>query len=91
MLLMPSIIINAGIGSSSGDERIPLKSRQPRRHALVISDPAKLAAYRAWDDVLMLTAAQTLVLVDLEERKAVPIPSAYREPIRAFEGGDLDN
>jgi hypothetical protein len=29
-------------------------------------------------------------LVSLAE-PAVPIPSAYREPIRAFEGGDLDN
>ena len=48
------------------------------------------AAHRAEDDVLMVTATQTLVLVDLDERKAAPIPGAYRQCIRAFEGGDLD-
>jgi len=48
------------------------------------------AAYRVPDDVLLVTATQTLVLVDLEERRAVPIPDAYRERIRAFEGDDLD-
>ena len=36
-----------------------------------------------------VTATLTLVLVDLEERRAVPIPEAYREPVRAFEGDDL--
>jgi acyl-CoA thioester hydrolase len=50
----------------------------------------ELAAYRARDDVLMVTATQTLVLVDLDERKAVPIPDSYREAIRAFEGRDLE-
>ena len=48
------------------------------------------AAYRERDDVLMVTAAQTLVMVDLDERKAVPIPDAYRRRIRDFEGSDLD-
>jgi acyl-CoA thioester hydrolase len=48
-----------------------------------------LAAYRARDDELMVTATQTLVLVDLDERKAVPIPEAYKEAIRAFEGEAL--
>jgi acyl-CoA thioester hydrolase len=43
-------------------------------------------AYRARDDLLMVTATQTLVLVDLDERKAVPIPGAYKQRIRAFEG-----
>jgi acyl-CoA thioester hydrolase len=47
------------------------------------------AAYRLPDDVLLVTATQTLVLVDLEERRAVPIPDAYRERFRAFEGDDL--
>ena len=50
----------------------------------------ELAAYRARDDALMVTATQTLVLVDLDERKAVPIPDDYREAIRRFEGADLD-
>jgi acyl-CoA thioester hydrolase len=48
------------------------------------------AAYRMEDDALMVTARQTLVLVDLDERRAAPIPDAYREPIRAFEREDLE-
>ena len=48
------------------------------------------AAYLVEDDLLMVTARQTLVLVDLEERKAVPIPDKYREAIRAFEGEELE-
>jgi acyl-CoA thioester hydrolase len=46
-------------------------------------------AYRVPDDVLMVTATLTLVLVDLEERRAVPIPEEYRERVRALEGDDL--
>src|SRR5437764_11018761 len=49
----------------------------------------EFAAYRAGDDLLMVTATQTLVLVDLEERKAVPIPDPYKERIRSFEGDAL--
>jgi len=48
----------------------------------------ELAAYRD-DDVLMVTATQTLVLVDLDERRAFPVPDDYREQIAAFEGDDL--
>jgi acyl-CoA thioester hydrolase len=48
------------------------------------------AAYRVEDDVLMVTAAQTLVLVDLAERRARAIPDWYREAIRGFEDGDCD-
>jgi acyl-CoA thioester hydrolase len=48
------------------------------------------AAYRVEDDVLMVTATQTLVLVDFEERKACPIPDEARERIRAFEGPDAE-
>jgi acyl-CoA thioester hydrolase len=47
------------------------------------------AAYRADDDVLMVTAQQTLVLVDLEERRACMIPETYREQVAGFEGEDL--
>jgi acyl-CoA thioester hydrolase len=47
------------------------------------------AAYRLPDDELMVTATQTLVLVDLATRRPVPVPEAARLPIRAFEGGDL--
>jgi acyl-CoA thioester hydrolase len=50
----------------------------------------EFAAYRVEDDVLMVTAAQTLVLVDLDERRAAPVPDSYREAIAAFEGGDAE-
>ena len=48
------------------------------------------AAYRIDDDVLMVTAQQTLVLVDLDERKACPVPEWFRERIREFEGDDVE-
>src|ERR687885_2535777 len=50
----------------------------------------ELAAYRERDDVRMVTATQTLVLVDLDERKAVPIPESYKQKIRTFEGDALE-
>ncbi|MGH3081115.1 MAG: acyl-CoA thioesterase [Gaiellaceae bacterium] len=48
------------------------------------------AAYRVEDDVLMVTAQQTVVLVDLEERKACPIPESFKERIRELERDDLE-
>jgi acyl-CoA thioester hydrolase len=48
------------------------------------------AAYRVDDDVLMVTAQQTLVLVDLDERKACPVPEWFRERIRELEGEDVE-
>jgi acyl-CoA thioester hydrolase len=48
------------------------------------------AAYRVEDDVLMVTATQTLVLVDLAERRARAIPGWYREAIDEFEEGDCE-
>jgi acyl-CoA thioester hydrolase len=50
----------------------------------------ELAAYRVDDDVLMVTANQTLVLVDLDERKPIPVPDVIRERIRGFEGDDAE-
>jgi acyl-CoA thioester hydrolase len=47
------------------------------------------AAYRVPDDLLLVTATQTLVLVDLDERRPAPIPEPYRERVRAFEGEEL--
>jgi acyl-CoA thioester hydrolase len=48
------------------------------------------AAYRIAEDAdaetLMVTAKQTLVLVDLRDRRPVPVPGAYRERLAAFEG-----
>ena len=48
------------------------------------------AAYRMEDDELMVTASQTLVLVDLDERKPCAIPDDYRELVRSFERDDLE-
>jgi acyl-CoA thioester hydrolase len=48
------------------------------------------AAYRLPDDTLMVTARQTLVLVDLDARRPTPVPDELRSAIRAFEGDDLD-
>jgi len=48
------------------------------------------AAYRVDDDVLMVTAHQTLVLVDLDERKPCSIAEAFKERIGEFEGSDLE-
>ena len=48
------------------------------------------AAHRVDDDVLMVTAQQTLVLVDLDERRAHPIPDATRNRVRAMEGSDVE-
>jgi acyl-CoA thioester hydrolase len=50
----------------------------------------EMEAYRVEDDMLMVTATQTLVLVDLAERKACPIPEVFRERIRTFEGADTE-
>jgi acyl-CoA thioester hydrolase len=50
----------------------------------------EMAAYRVEDDELMVTAHQTLVLVDLDARKAAPITEVFREKIRAFEGDDCE-
>ena len=48
------------------------------------------AAYRVDDDALMCTAEQTLVLVDLAERRPHPVPEDYRDVVSAFEGADLE-
>jgi acyl-CoA thioester hydrolase len=45
------------------------------------------AAYRVDGEELMATAQATLVCIALDERKAVPVPEAFREQIAAFEAG----
>ena len=47
------------------------------------------AAYGVEGDQLMVTAEQTLVLIDVEERRPQPIPRVFRERIAGFEGADL--
>jgi len=48
------------------------------------------AAYRIDDDgdgdTIMATAKATLVCIALHERKAVPVPQAFREQIETFQG-----
>jgi acyl-CoA thioester hydrolase len=51
---------------------------------------SEYAAVRVDDETLMCTAEQTLVLVDLGERKPVPVPERYRAAIERFEGADLE-
>ena len=50
----------------------------------------EFAAYRSDDDRLMVTATQTLVLVDLDERKPCAIPELYIGTVRGLEGEDLE-
>jgi acyl-CoA thioester hydrolase len=51
------------------------------------------AAYRVeengGDGTLMATAQQTLVLIDLAERRPVAVPDEFRGMIAAFEGGGI--
>ena len=48
------------------------------------------AAFREEDDVHMVTAHQTLVLVELATHTASPVPESFRETIRGFEGSDVE-
>jgi acyl-CoA thioester hydrolase len=48
------------------------------------------AAYRLPDETLMVTAEQTLVLIDLEARRPSPVPDDLRAAVRAFEGDDVE-
>jgi acyl-CoA thioester hydrolase len=47
-------------------------------------------ALRLSDDTLLVTAEQTLVLIDLESRRPTPVPDDLRTTIRELEGGDLE-
>jgi YbgC/YbaW family acyl-CoA thioester hydrolase len=48
------------------------------------------AAYRLPDDVLTVTATQTLVLIDRDTRRPLTVPAEVRAQVRGFEGDDLD-
>jgi acyl-CoA thioester hydrolase len=50
----------------------------------------EFAAYRLPDETLMVTAHQTLVYIDLVERRPVAVPDDYRAALREFEGRDVD-
>jgi acyl-CoA thioester hydrolase len=47
-------------------------------------------AYRVDDDLLMCTSEQTLVLVELAERRPTPVPDSYRRIVAEFEGVDVE-
>lgn len=48
------------------------------------------AAYRLPDELLLVTAHQTLVYVDLAQRRAREVPGEFREPVLVFEGDDCE-
>ena len=50
----------------------------------------QFAAYRERDDMLMVTAHQTLVYVELGERTKRPVPDDFRRQIRGREGDDVE-
>ena len=47
------------------------------------------AAYRLPDETLLVTATQTLVLIDRVTRRPMPVPDEFRAVVRAFEGSDV--
>jgi acyl-CoA thioester hydrolase len=50
----------------------------------------EFCAYRVEDDAVMCTAEQTLVLIELAERRPTPIPERFRGSVAAFEGADVE-
>jgi acyl-CoA thioester hydrolase len=51
----------------------------------------QFAAYRLPDDLLLVTAHQTLVYVDFQQRKALPVPDDYRAKVAELEGADVEH
>jgi acyl-CoA thioester hydrolase len=51
----------------------------------------QFAAYKMPEDLLLVTAHQTLVYVDLEERKALLVPNDYRAKVVELEGDDVEH
>ena len=51
----------------------------------------QFAAYKIPEDTLLVTAHQTLVYVDLEERKALLVPDDYRAKVVELEGDDVEH
>lgn len=49
----------------------------------------EFAAHRIPDDTLMVTAHQTLVYVDVRERRPLPVPDGYRAAVQELEGADV--
>jgi acyl-CoA thioester hydrolase len=51
----------------------------------------QFAAYKMPEDTLLVTAHQTLVYVDLVERKALLVPDDYRAKVVELEGDDVEH
>jgi acyl-CoA thioester hydrolase len=51
----------------------------------------QFAAYKLPEDLLLVTAHQTLVYVDLGERKALLVPDDYRARVVELEGDDVEH
>jgi len=51
----------------------------------------QFAAYKLPEDMLLVTAHQTLVYIDLEERKALLVPDDYRAKLVQLEGDDVEH
>jgi acyl-CoA thioester hydrolase len=51
----------------------------------------QFAAYKIPEETLMVTAHQTLVYVDLDERKALLVPDDYRAAVIELEGDDVEH
>ncbi len=47
----------------------------------------EFAAYKVDEDLLMVTAEQTLVLVGRDDRRPFPIPDSWRAQVEEFERG----
>ena len=64
-----------------------------RRRLRRIGSTSVTYEYHAWrvaDDTLMVTAQQTLVLVDIARQSPVPIPTDFRSVFQTFEHGALE-
>jgi acyl-CoA thioester hydrolase len=70
------------------DDLIEVFVRTKRIGRTSVTD--EYAAYRVEDDLLMCTAEQTLVLVDLEHRRPTPVPDDFRRAVAGYEGIDLE-
>jgi acyl-CoA thioester hydrolase len=51
----------------------------------------EFAAHRVPDGALMVTAHQTVVYVDLAERRARPVPEEFRRVVLELEGDDVEH
>jgi len=51
----------------------------------------QFAAYKLPEDMLLVTAHQTLVYVDPDERKALLVPDDYRAGVVELEGDDVEH